>query len=79
MRIQVFKERLDLLEYALVKTTQRLNLFEKVLIPQTQNHIKKIKIFLSDQERASVIQAKIAKAKTLERRDADQGALQEAA
>lgn len=47
----------------LKKTTQRLNLFEKVLIPQAQKHIKKIQIALSDAERAEVVRAKIAKNK----------------
>ena len=44
-------------------TSQRVNLFSKVLIPQTQQHIAKIKIFLSDQDRAGVVNAKISKSK----------------
>lgn len=59
----VNEKRLALLEKALQKTTQRLNLFDKVLIPQTQDNIRKIKIYLSDFERAAVVQAKIAKGK----------------
>lgn len=64
-RIRVEEIRLELLKDALRKTTQRLNLFEKVMIPQTIENIKKIKIFLSDAERAFVVQAKIAKKKFL--------------
>jgi V/A-type H+/Na+-transporting ATPase subunit D len=45
----------------------RLNLFEKVLIPRAQKNIKKIKIFLGDQELAAVCQAKVAKRKIEER------------
>jgi V/A-type H+-transporting ATPase subunit D len=59
----VNEKRLSLLEKALQKTTQRLNLFDKVLIPETQENIRKIKIYLSDFERAAVVQAKIAKQK----------------
>ena len=64
LKIRVAQHRYDLLEYALVKTTQRLNLFDKVLIPEAKENIKHIKIYLSDFERASVVQAKIAKGKS---------------
>lgn len=64
--IKVWDIRIELLDEALRKTAQRLNLFEKVLIPQTKADIKKIRIYLSDAERASVVQAKIAKKKVLE-------------
>lgn len=62
-RVRIEEIRLKLLKDALRKTTQRLNLFEKVMIPQTLENIKKIKIYLSDAERAFVVQAKIAKKK----------------
>ena len=57
------EERALLLGEALRKTTQRVNLFDKVLIPRTVGNIRKIKIFLSDVERAEVVRAKISKAK----------------
>lgn len=63
VEIQVFEQRLLLLEEGLQKTTQRLNLFDKVLIPETQANIRKIRIALSDAERAGVVRAKIAKNK----------------
>lgn len=59
------KTRLSRLEAALRKTTQRLNLFDKVLIPRTENNIRRIRIALSDAERAGVVRAKIAKGKRL--------------
>ncbi len=59
----VNNKRLKILEKALQKTTQRVNLFDKVLIPETNTNIRKIKIYLSDFERAAVVQAKIAKGK----------------
>lgn len=64
-RIKIAEIRLNMLEKALQKTTQRLNLFDKVLIPETKGNITKIKIYLSDFERASVVQAKIAKGKSV--------------
>ena len=63
VKFQVFDERVALLEAAARKITQRVNLFEKVLIPQADSNIRKIVIFLSDQERAAVVRSKIAKRK----------------
>ncbi len=57
--------RVSLLEQAVRKVTQRVNLFEKVLIPRTQSNIKRIRIALSDAERAAVVRSKIAKGKRL--------------
>lgn len=61
--LQVRRQRVKLLDYAARKITQRVNLFEKVLIPQSEASIRKIVIFLSDQERAAVVRSKIAKNK----------------
>jgi V/A-type H+-transporting ATPase subunit D len=63
IRVQVAKRRYQILEIAARKITQRVNLFEKVLIPRTRQNIKRIRLFLSDAERISVVQAKIAKRK----------------
>lgn len=63
LRLQVEERRLLLLEEAVKKVTQRVNLFDKVLIPRARTNIKKIEIFLADGERAGVVRAKIAKAK----------------
>jgi V/A-type H+-transporting ATPase subunit D len=63
IEIQIYRQRLALLEEGLQKTTQRLNLFDKVLIPQARANIRKIQIALSDAERAGVVRAKIAKNK----------------
>lgn len=60
-------KRTATLEEAVRKITQRVNLFEKRLIPETNSDIRKIKIFLDDSDRASVIRAKFAKKKTLGR------------
>ncbi len=62
-RIQVAAERVRILARAERRITQRVNLFEKILIPRTQKNIQRIQIWLGDQERAAVIQAKLAKAR----------------
>ena len=62
---RVDERRLALLEEAVRKVTQRVNLFDKVLIPRTRAHIARIRIHLSDAERAAVVRSKIAKGKRL--------------
>mgnify|MGYP001820473698 FL=1 len=63
VQAQVAERRLDLLEQAVKTITQRVNLFDKVLIPQAQRNIKRIRIYLSDLETAAVVRSKIAKRK----------------
>ena len=63
VRRQVAARRLAILDRAVKKTTQRVNLFDKVLIPRTRDNIRRIRISLSDAERAAVVNAKIAKRK----------------
>ncbi|MEZ6130253.1 MAG: V-type ATP synthase subunit D [Planctomycetaceae bacterium] len=60
---QVAEERFQRLDVAARRITQRVNLFEKVLIPEAEHNIRRIVIFLSDQERAAVVRSKIAKSK----------------
>ncbi len=61
--VQVAQRRVELLQRAERIATQRFNLFDKVLIPQTKANIKKIQIYLADAERAGVVNSKIAKRK----------------
>ena len=63
VRLQVYRERVARLQGAVRRITQRVNLFEKVLIPNAKRDIARIQIFLSDVERAAVVTSKIAKAK----------------
>ncbi len=63
IEVDVAKERSVALEKELRDVTIRVNLFEKRLIPQAQQHIKKIKIFLGDQQLAEVSRAKVTKNK----------------
>ncbi|WP_203328901.1 V-type ATP synthase subunit D [Candidatus Laterigemmans baculatus] len=64
IRQAVEQRRVQLLDAASRRVTQRVNLFEKVLIPQAQKSIQRIQIFLADQERSAVVRSKIAKSKT---------------
>jgi V/A-type H+-transporting ATPase subunit D len=59
-------ERARRLDEAVRRLTQRVNLFEKVLIPRTREDIRRIRIHLADAERTRVVQAKIAKRQRLE-------------
>jgi len=63
LRLQVYRARVSRMEGAVRRVSQRVNLFEKVLIPNARRDIARIKIFLSDIERAAVVTSKIAKAK----------------
>ena len=62
-RIQVAAERVRILGRAERRITQRVNLFEKILIPRTRKSIERIQIWLGDLGRAAVVQAKLAKAR----------------
>ncbi len=60
-RVQVAADRVRLIAHAVRKTTQRVNLFDKILIPTAKANIKKIQIYLADAERAIVVNSKITK------------------
>lgn len=60
---QVEEERVKRLSFAVKRITQRVNLFEKMLIPTARDNIRRIRIFLADAERAAVVQSKISKAR----------------
>ncbi len=62
-QLLVADEKKRALEAELREVSIRVNLFEKILIPRATANIKKIKIFLGDQELAAVSQAKVAKTK----------------
>ena len=63
IREQVDRERVSRLDEAVRKITQRVNLFEKVLIPAAQKNIHRICIHMGDAERTAVVRSKIVKAK----------------
>jgi V/A-type H+-transporting ATPase subunit D len=65
--IEVLKKQRDIITAELMVTSQRINLFEKVKIPQTREHIRTIQIHLGDQQVAAVVRGKISKGKLEER------------
>ena len=64
--------KLERLEYARKKTTQKVNLFEKVQIPGYEDAIRKIKRYLEDEENLSKSSQKIMRAR-LEKRKEEEG------
>lgn len=66
IHLVVLQHSLTLLDQAVKKVTQRVNLFEKVLIPQARENIRKIRIYLSDAEKVGVVNAKLTKKKRLQ-------------
>ena len=61
--IAVLEERIRVLNRELRTTTQRVNLFEKVKIPEAKENIRVIGIYLQDQQTSAVVRGKIAKKK----------------
>jgi V/A-type H+-transporting ATPase subunit D len=61
--IQVLEKGISVLKHDLRITTQRVNLFEKVKIPEAKEAIRLIKIYISDQMTNAVGRSKIAKNK----------------
>ena len=63
LRRRILEEQSRLLEQELRVVTQRVNLFEKVKIPEARDNIRRIQIYLGDQQTNAVGRAKIAKGK----------------
>ena len=62
-RVKTLQEQIDLLNKELRTTSQRVNLFEKVKIPEAKENIRRIDIYLGDQQTSAVVRGKIAKKK----------------
>ena len=63
---RIIEEQHRLLSEELRTTSQRVNLFEKVKIPECMENIRKIQIYLGDATTAAVVRSKIAKRKMQE-------------
>lgn len=61
--VEVVKKQIEILQKELRITTQRVNLFEKVKIPECKNSIRRISIYLGDQQANAVGVSKVAKKK----------------
>ncbi|MDD2241202.1 MAG: V-type ATP synthase subunit D [Kiritimatiellae bacterium] len=64
---RLIEEQLRLLAEELRTTSQRVNLFEKVKIPESADNIRRIRIFLGDENTSAVVRSKIAKNKTVKK------------
>ncbi len=67
LEAEVLEEQVRLLQKELLTTSQRVNLFEKVKIPETQENIRKISIYMADQQVNAVVRSKISKKKIAQR------------
>lgn len=63
---EVFARKMELLDHARKKTTQKVNLFEKVQIPGYEDAIRKIKRFMEDEDNLSKSAQKIVKTRQQE-------------
>ena len=63
MELKILQEQINLLREELRITTQRVNLFEKIKIPEAKENIRFIQIYLGDQQTAAVVRGKISKNK----------------
>ena len=69
---EVYKEKARILDYNRRKTTQKVNLYEKVQIPGYQEAIRKIKRYMEDEENLSKASSKIVKKRHAEEEEASQ-------
>ena len=58
---EIYKEKMRLLDFSRKKTTQKVNLYEKVQIPGYEEAIRKIKRYMEDEENLSKASSKIVK------------------
>lgn len=64
--VKTLQTQVDMLGKELRTTSQRVNLFEKVKIPEAKENIRMIGIYLGDQQTSAVVRGKIAKKKSQE-------------
>lgn len=64
--VSTLRKQEELLEKELRSTSQRVNLFEKVKIPEAKENIRVIGVYLGDQQTAAVVRGKISKKKLVE-------------
>ncbi len=69
---EVYKEKARILDWQRKKTTQKVNLYEKVQIPGYQEAIRKIKRYMEDEENLSKASSKIVKNRHQEEEEASE-------
>jgi len=70
---RVLEQQHELLAQELARTSQRINLYDEVLIPQARRNIRRLRVYLGDQRIAAVCRAKLAKTKVVARRARPRG------
>ena len=68
---EIYKEKMRLLDFSRKKTTQKVNLYEKVQIPGYQEAIRKIKRYMEDEENLSKASSKIVKTRHAQEEEAE--------
>lgn len=68
----VLRRQRELIREELHTTGQRVNLFEKVKIPECRENIRVIRIFIGDEQTAAVVRGKIAKGRVPERAEGEE-------
>lgn len=63
VRAEMLEKQTDLMEYERKRTTQKLNLFEKVQIPEYEDGIRRIKRYLEDEQNLAMAGMKMLKKK----------------
>lgn len=63
VKLEILEQKLALFQVELKKVMQRVNLFEKIIIPEGEENMRRIRIALGDRMIAAVVRAKIAKEK----------------
>ena len=72
---EIYREKARILDYQRKKTTQKVNLYEKVQIPGYQEAIRKIKRYMEDEENLSKASSKIVKNRHAEEEEQEASAL----
>ncbi|MBR4524141.1 MAG: V-type ATP synthase subunit D [Bacteroidales bacterium] len=75
IKSEVFEQKRQILEYNRKKTTQKVNLYEKVQIPGYKEAIRKIKRYMEDEENLSKASSKIVKTRHAEEEEQEASAL----
>lgn len=75
MMSEVYEQRRKILDYQRKKTTQKVNLYEKVQIPGYQEAIRKIKRYMEDEENLSKASSKIVKTRHAEQEATEEDAI----
>ncbi len=67
LQVENLEQQISTLNAALLKVTQRINLFEKLLIPRSEQFISTIELSLGERARESVVVSKLSKKRSVSR------------